>query len=157
MDRICTRVNPLNMQDENMEPKKYMDVRIYYEDTDSGGVVYHANYIKFMERARTEYFREHGFSVAELAGNGVIFPVIRLEVDFKAPALHDDMLTVSTRPVRVSGSSITFFQKIICLRDNKLLVEGNVTLACINNALRARRIPREIRCLLEAELKKLHD
>lgn len=69
-----------------------MGVRIYYEDTDTGGVVYHADYIKYTERARTEYFRGHGFSVAELARNGFILPVVRLEIDFKAPALHDDLL-----------------------------------------------------------------
>lgn len=128
-----------------------MDVRIYYEDTDSGGVVYHANYIKYLERARTEYFRCRGFLVAELAANGFVFPVIRLEMDFKAPALHDDLLSVDTIPVRVGGSSITFCQKIVRKNDGKLLVEGLVTLACISPALKARRIPPEIRRMLEAE------
>lgn len=134
-----------------------MDVRIYYEDTDAGGVVYHANYIKYLERARTEYFRDHGISVAELARNGFVFPVVRLEIYFKAPALHDDLLTVTTRPTRVGGSSITLCQKIFRQNDGKLLVEGVVTLACISPALKARRIPLEIRGLLDAELEKLHD
>ena len=128
-----------------------MDVRIYYEDTDAGGVVYHANYIKYLERARTEYFRGHGISVAELAKNGFVFPVIRLEIDFKAPALHDDLLSVMTCPTRVGGSSFTLCQKIERLNDGKLLVEGFVTLACINPALKARRVPLEVRRLLEAE------
>lgn len=129
-----------------------MDVRIYYEDTDAGGVVYHANYIKYMERARTEYFRSHGFFVAELAKNGFVFPVIRLEIDFKAPALHDDLLFVSTSPMRVGGSSITLKQKIVRKNDNKLLVVGVVTLACISPALKARRIPLEIRRMLEVDV-----
>lgn len=128
-----------------------MDVRIYYEDTDAGGVVYHANYIKYMERARTEYFRGHGYFVAELANNGFVFPVVRLEINFKAPALHDDLLSVTTTPIRVGGSSITFCQKIIRHSDGKLLVEGQVTLACISPSLKARRIPSEIRALLEAD------
>jgi acyl-CoA thioester hydrolase len=128
-----------------------MDVRIYYEDTDAGGVVYHANYIKYLERARTEYFRSHGFYVAELARNGFVFPVVRLEIDFKAPALHDDLLFVTTYPVHVGGSSVTLSQKIVRQNDGKLLVEGLVTLACINPALKARRIPLEIRRMLEAE------
>lgn len=131
-----------------------MDVRIYYEDTDAGGVVYHANYIKYLERARTEYFRNHGFLVAELAGNGFVFPVVKLVIDFKAPALHDDLLSVSTTPVRVGGSSITLCQKIVRLSDARLLVEGLVTLACISPAMKARRIPLEIRQMLEANLEK---
>jgi len=131
-----------------------MDVRIYYEDTDAGGVVYHANYIKYFERARTEYFRAHGFLVAELASNGFVFPVVRLETDFKAPAFHDDLLFVTTSPTRVGGSSVTLCQKIVRQNDGKLLVEGFVTLACISPAFKARRIPLEIRTMLEAELEK---
>src|ERR1035437_3731116 len=106
-----------------------MDVRIYYEDTDAGGVVYHANYIKYLERARTEYFRSHGFFVAELAKNGFVFPVVRLEIDFKAPAVHDDLLSVVTCPIRVGGSSILLSQKIVRHHDGRMLVEGLVTLA----------------------------
>jgi acyl-CoA thioester hydrolase len=132
-----------------------MDVRIYYEDTDAGGVVYHANYIKYMERARTEFFRSHGFMVAELASEGFIFPVVRLEIDFKAPALHDDLLFVTSTPVRVGGSSVTLSQKIVRQNDGKLLVEGFVTLACVSPALKARRIPLEIRRMLETEQENL--
>ena len=128
-----------------------MNVRIYYEDTDAGGVVYHANYIKYLERARTEFFRSHGFLVAELARNGFVFPVVKLEIDFKAPALHDDLLSVVTSPVRVGGSSVTLCQKVIRQNDGKLLVDGLVTLACISPAFKARRIPLEIRQMLEAE------
>lgn len=131
-----------------------MDVRIYYEDTDAGGVVYHANYIKFMERARTEYFRSHGFFVAELAERGFIFPVVRLEVDFRSPALHDDLLSVTTCPIRVGGSSVTLRQNIARKHDGKVLAEGVVTLACISPALKARRIPADIRAMLEAEREK---
>jgi acyl-CoA thioester hydrolase len=128
-----------------------MDVRIYYEDTDAGGVVYHANYIKYMERARTEYFRSHNFFVAELAREGFVFPVVRLEIDFKAPALHDDLLTVVTTPVRIGGSSVTLRQNILRTHDRKLIVEGFVTLACVSPAMKAQRIPVELRSFLEAE------
>jgi acyl-CoA thioester hydrolase len=129
-----------------------MDVRIYYEDTDAGGVVYHANYVKYFERARTEYFRRHSFIVAELAAKGFVFPVVRLEIDFKAPAIHDDLLAVKTSPTRIGGSSITLSQKIVRQNDNKLLVEGLVTLACTTPTFKATRIPLEIRQMLEAEL-----
>jgi acyl-CoA thioester hydrolase len=131
-----------------------MEVRIYYEDTDSGGVVYHANYIKYFERARTEYFRSRGFLVAELAKNGFVFPVVRLEMDFKSPAFHDDLLSIITVPGRIGGSSITLKQKVVRQSDDKLLVEGLVSLACISPALKARRIPLEIRRMLEVELEK---
>lgn len=131
-----------------------MDIRIYYEDTDAGGVVYHANYIKYLERARTEYFRSHDFYVAELASNGFVFPVVKLVVDFKAPALHDDLLMVTTTPVRVGGSAIVLSQKIFRKSDGRLLVDALVTLACISPAMKARRIPLEIRQMLNANLEK---
>lgn len=131
-----------------------MDVRIYYEDTDAGGVVYHANYIKYMERARTEFFRDHGFLVAELAGHGFVFPVVKMDINFKAPALHDDLLSVTTCPTRIGGSSVTLSQKISRQSDNKLLVDGLITIACISPAFKARRIPIEIRVMLEAEMEK---
>ncbi len=131
-----------------------MQVRIYYEDTDSGGVVYHANYLKFMERARSEYFRSHGFLVAELAQNGFVFPVVHMELDFKAPALHDDLLTVETAPVVVGGASVSLQQRIVRERDGRLLVEGTVVLACITPRLKAQRIPLAIRQMLERELKE---
>lgn len=125
-----------------------MDIRIYYEDTDAAGVVYHANYIKFLERARTEFFRSHGFLVARLAEEGFVFPVIRIEMDFKAPAVHDDLLTVETDPVRVGGSTFTLNQKIIRKRDGKLLADAFVSLACISGEHKARRIPLDIRQFL---------
>lgn len=129
-----------------------MDVRIYYEDTDAGGVVYHANYVKYLERARTEYFRNHGFMVAKLAEEGFIFPVVRLELDFRAPGFHDDLLVVETVPARIGGASFAFSQRIVRPSDGKLLLAGMVTLACMNPKLKAQRIPQDIRQLLESEL-----
>jgi acyl-CoA thioester hydrolase len=128
-----------------------VDVRIYYEDTDAAGAVYHANYIKYLERARTEFFRDRGLLVAKFAEDGFIFPVVRLELDFKSPARHDDLLSVETTPVRTAGASFTLCQRIIRHGDGRLLLEGLVTLACVNSALRARRIPLVIRQMLESE------
>jgi len=127
-----------------------MDVRIYYEDTDAAGVVYHANYIKYLERARTEFLRDHGLLVSKLAEEGFIFPVVRLELDFKSPARHDDLLCVETTPVRTAGASFTLRQRIVRHGDGRLLLEGLVTLACVNSALKARRIPVVLRHLLES-------
>jgi len=126
-----------------------MNIRIYYEDTDAAGVVYHASYLKFFERARTEYFRERGLGVAELADAGFVFPVIRMEIDFKAPALHDELVSIITRPERVGRSSFAVRQQAVRPADGRLLVEALVSLACINPQRRARRIPDDIRRVLE--------
>jgi len=129
-----------------------MNIRIYYEDTDAAGVVYHAGYLRFFERARTEYFRNHGLGVGDLADAGFVFPVIRMEIDFKAPALHDELVSISTRPERVSGSSFTMRQQAMRQSDGRLLVEAVVSLACISPQRKARRIPDHIRRMLEDDL-----
>ena len=128
-----------------------MEVRIYYEDTDAAGVVYHANYLKFLERARTEYFRERGLLVSELAAAGHLFPVVRMELDFLAPARHDDLLRVVTKPEQSAGASFLLRQQIFRTGDNRLLVNALVKLACIGPDLKARRIPAEVRQLVEVE------
>lgn len=125
-----------------------MKIRVYYEDTDAAGVVYHSNYLNYMERARTEHLREQGISVAEMAANGAVFPVVRMEIDFKAPARHDDLLEVATVPIKVGGSSFTLRQQVLRCSDNYLLVQAEVTLACVSPSLKARRIPAELRDLL---------
>ena len=132
-----------------------MDVRVYYEDTDAAGIVYHANYLKYFERARTEYFRAQGLSVAELAVNGHIFPVIRMEIDLTSPARHDDLLTISTTPVRVGGSCFTLRQLVQRSGEEKVLVEALVTLACVGTTMKAKRIPSEVRQMLEKAIEKI--
>lgn len=125
-----------------------MQIRVYYEDTDAAGVVYHSNYLNYFERARTEFLREQGYSVAELARNGSVFPVVRMEIDFKSPAKHDDLLCITTLPVRVGGSSFTLRQQVLRAADNRLLVEAEVVLACVSSELRPHRIPQNVReCL----------
>jgi acyl-CoA thioester hydrolase len=129
-----------------------MDIRIYYEDTDAAGVVYHANYLKFLERARTEYFRDRGWLVAQLASDGFVFPVVRMEINFLSAAQHDDLLSMVTAPERIGGSSFAMRQSIVRKRDGRQLVDALVTLACISPQFKARRIPADIRQLLEADL-----
>lgn len=129
-----------------------MELRIYYEDTDAAGVVYHANYLKYFERARTEFFREHGLLVADLAEAGFVFPVVRMEINFTSPARHDDLLIVATIPAQVGGSSFGMHQWITRKRDGTLLVDAQVTLACVGPELKARRMPVEVRQILTAEI-----
>lgn len=121
-----------------------MEVRIYYEDTDVGGVVYHANYLKYFERARTEFLRLKGLSVGELHRSGFVFPVIRMEIDFRAPALHDDLLEVETAVTDVGKTTFTVAQKVLRSADGRLLVEALATLACIGPNLRPKRLPTEL-------------
>lgn len=125
-----------------------MDIRVYYEDTDAGGVVYHAQYLNYFERGRTEYLRERGLSVGELHRAGFIFPVIRLEADFRAPAVHDDLLVVETDIVEVGKTTFTLRQAVMRKEDGRTLVEGRVTLACIGPTLRPKRLPAQILAVL---------
>lgn len=128
-----------------------MDVRIYYEDTDAGGVVYHANYLRYMERARSEYLRGYGLSVQEMHDAGIIFPVVAIEINYRAPAKLDDLLELETVVLAVKNSSFVLGQKVFRKADRKLLVDAKVTLACVGEGLRARRLPVELRELLASQ------
>lgn len=121
-----------------------MKLRIYYEDTDAGGVVYHARYLHYFERARTEFLREQGLSVRELHDMGSIFPVVRLEVEFRAPAVLDDLVRVETEVLVVGKTSFTLGQQVVRDLDDKLLVEGRVTLVCVGPGMKAKRLPSDL-------------
>ncbi len=106
-------------------------IRVYYEDTDSGGVVYHANYLNFMERARTEWLRALGFEQTELKIElGVIFVVHSMTIGFKQPGYFNDMLEVKSQRIKIGHGSMAFLQTIT--RDNKVLLEATVKLACVD-------------------------
>lgn len=126
-----------------------MEFRVYYEDTDAGGVVYHANYLGYFERGRTEYFRERGLSVADLARDGHVFPVVRLEIDYRAPAVLDDLVRVETEVLEIGKTSFTLGQQVVRCFDGKLLACGKVTLVCVSPAMRAKRLPIELLQVLE--------
>ncbi len=121
-----------------------MEIRVYYEDTDAGGVVYHSNYLKYFERGRTEYLRELGLSVGDMAARGYIFPVVRVEVDYRAPALHDDLLRVETEVLEVGKTSFTLGQQVLRAIDGKLLADGRVKLVCVGPGMKAKRLPEEL-------------
>jgi acyl-CoA thioester hydrolase len=121
-----------------------MEIRVYYEDTDAGGVVYHSNYLKYFERGRTEYLRARGLSVGEMAQQGFVFPVVHLEIDYRAPALHDDLLKVETVVLEVGKTSFTLGQQVLRAVDGKLLADGKVKLVCVGPGMKAKRLPEEI-------------
>lgn len=116
-------------------------VRVYYEDTDSGGVVYYANYLKFMERTRTEWLRALGFEQDRLAeGEGIIFAVRSVQLDYLLPARFNDALQVSAAVSRCGGASITFDQEV--RRGGEVLCRGTVKIASLDAAsLRPRPTP----------------
>ncbi|HZW24515.1 MAG TPA: tol-pal system-associated acyl-CoA thioesterase [Gallionella sp.] len=107
-----------------------LPTRVYYQDTDAGGVVYHANYVNFMERARTEWLRTFGYSNAGLMTElGVMFVVRKLELNYLRPALLDDMLSVTAQLKDVGRSRITLVQTV--LRGDEVMAEGEVHLVCV--------------------------
>ncbi len=110
-----------------------LDIRVYYEDTDFSGRVYHASYLKFLERGRTEWLRRRGFGHREIAGSsGVVFAVRSLQIDYLAPALMDDLLGVETQISGFRGASIDFLPQRI-VRDQKKLITATALIAAIRD------------------------
>ena len=118
-------------------------VRVYIEDTDAGGIVYYVNYLKFMERARTEFLRSLGFGKAGANKEGFQFVVHSAEIDYKKPAKLDDLLDVTARVLTASGASILFAQEV--RRDGQLLSSAKVKIACVEGAsMRPLPIPSDV-------------
>lgn len=121
-------------------------VRVYYEDTDSGGVVYYANYLRFMERARTEWLRQLGFEQDELIQkDAVIFAVRAVQVDYIQPARFNDELNVSAKLTEQGRASLTIDQKIIRVADQTLLCKGSVKIVSLrSDSFKPCAIPKNI-------------
>ena len=119
--------------------------RVYWEDTDGGGVVFYANYLKYMERARTEWLRSLGHAQSELAEKfGFVFAVVEVKLNYRRPARLDDEMEISCLPVPEGSASIRFQQVI--KRGDTVLVEGEVRVACVDaKTFRPRRLPEFIK------------
>ena len=122
-----------------------LPIRVYYEDTDAQGVVYYANYLRFLERARTEWLRQRGINQTQLRGaEGLVFVVHGLNLKFRAPARFDDMVFASARVSRHTAARFYFEQRLT--RDDatgSVLVEGEVEAACLDaESFRPRRLPK---------------
>jgi acyl-CoA thioester hydrolase len=120
------------------------ELRIYYEDTDAGGVVYYANYLRYLERGRTEFLRERGLSIRKLHEQGYLIPVMRLEIDYLVPAVLDDLIRVETTVLEITGATCTLSQRVVRVSDVTILVDAKVTLACLGPGNKARRMPKEL-------------
>lgn len=130
-----------------------LPVRVYYEDTDAGGVVYYANYLKYLERARTEWLRSLGWDQQELVERrGVLFAVRSLQADYRAPARLDDRLSIELRVEAFGRASVDFAQCVRRESDDNELMTARVRVACLDAAtFRPAAIPQEIGETLRSE------
>jgi acyl-CoA thioester hydrolase len=119
-------------------PGHSIPVRVYYEDTDAAGIVYYANYFRFIERGRTEFLRSLGHDQHALMKDGIAFAVRSVSAEFLKPARLDDLLTVETAVTALGRAQVTFAQRI--LRDTELLLDAKIRVACIDPA-RGKPIP----------------
>ena len=121
-----------------------MQVKIYYHHTDCGGVVYYANYLKFLEEARTEFFAERGISIKDLAREGTLFVVARQEIDYKLPAVYGDILDIDAQIGTSSPVRLEFIHEIRN-QHNLLVSQAKTTLVCVDANLKPKAIPESIR------------
>jgi acyl-CoA thioester hydrolase len=130
-------------------PAFALPVRVYYEDTDAAGVVYYANYLKFMERARTEWLEGLGFPLAAFErAHGTVFVVHRVTIDYRRPAALNDALDVTVEVVDRGGSRLVLRQSV--RRGDDLIADATVHLACVDGAtMRPRRLPAPLAAVLE--------
>jgi len=127
-----------------------MEVRIYYEDTDCGGIVYYANYLKYFERARTEYLEARGYSVAALMGEGIVFVVVHAEVDYCSPARYGETLVVETVVSDLSRASLTFSHVVRERASGRVIVEGSARLAVTDGNGKVKRLDKAIVAALQS-------
>jgi len=130
-------------------PESILQVRVYYEDTDAGGVVFYANYLKFLERARTEWLRDLGVNQSALAASEQrLFVVHSLDMSYRKPARLDDLLTIRSRITRLGRASIHFAQR--AERNGELLAEGNIQVCCVDAIhMRPAELPADVRAKLK--------
>ena len=124
-----------------------MNIRVYYEDTDLGGVVYYANYLRFIERARSEWIRDLGIDQIKMRNDEeAIFVVTKIKADYLSPAHFDDILRVDTRIKVVSSVRAYFYQNIFC--EDKVIFKSEVCVTCTSNSGKVLRLPEKIKILM---------
>jgi len=137
------------LSDSQASAKFEWPIRVYIEDTDAGGIVYHARYLHFMERARTEWVRSCGVGLRAGLAENISYVVQRLSVHYAVPAVLDDEISVTAEPVAFGRVWMDFRQQVVRARDGKTLCEANVRVACIAlDSGRPRRLPENMRELL---------
>lgn len=127
-----------------------MEIRIYYEDTDCGGVVYYANYLKYFERARTQYLEARGLSVAGLMNEGTVFVVVHAEVEYRSPARYGDTLVIETVISETSPASFTCAHVVKEKSSGRVVVEGSARLATTDGNGKVKRLDKAIAAALQS-------
>jgi len=126
-----------------------MEKKIYYHDTDAGGVVYYANYLKYFEESRTELLMAKGIDISKLAEKGILFAVRKIEIEYKAPAHYADTIRITSLISRIKNATLEFTQTIE--KRDKILVKANTQLVCVNGNFLPQAIPEEVNQCLSKE------
>lgn len=128
-----------------------LPLRVYIEDTDAGGIVFYVNYLKYMERARTEFMRKLGFGKAAVGNNGLMFVVSEARVKYRGSAELDDCLSVSATISTLGRAGMTFYQGVY--RDGELLCDGDIRIACVDRVTRRpKAMPEAMRAALASHI-----
>ncbi len=130
-----------------------MDIRIYYDDTDCGGVVYYANYLRYFERGRTEYLEQRGLSVRRLLQEGTQFMVVHAEIDYRSPARYGDVLSIETTLAEVGNASLTMAHVLRQRESGRVVAEGSAKLVTVDMQGKTKRLPQPIVAALRAPAK----
>lgn len=132
------------------EARGRLEIRVYYEDTDCGGVVYYANYLKYFERARTQYLEERGLSVAGLMNEGTVFVVVHAEADYRSPGRYGEILVVETTVSDVTQASFTFAHVLREKVSGRIVVEGSARLAATDVNGKVKRVDKTMVAALQS-------
>jgi acyl-CoA thioester hydrolase len=133
-----------------------MEVRVYYEDTDCGGVVYYGNYLKYFERGRTQYLEERGLSVAGFMKEDTVFVVVHAEVDYRSPARYGDRLIIETVVSDVTAASFSFSHVIRERESQRVVVEGSARLAATDGNGKVKRLDNALITVLRSSPARSH-
>ena len=128
-----------------------MEIRIYYEDTDCGGVVYYANYLKYFERARTHYLEDRGLSVAGLMAEGTVFVVVHAEVNYRSPARYGETLVIETVVSEMTAASFTFAHVVKDKVNGRVVAEGSARLAATDGNDKVKRLDKTTVAAIQSE------
>lgn len=131
--------------------KDCIDIKIYYEDTDCGGVVYYGKYLGYLERARTEYLEDRGIRLVDLMSEGVHFVVVHVDIDYKMPARYGDLISVCSEVSVMTPATITFDHTITGKDRDGLIAVASVKLACIGNNMKPQKIKSSVTDALRKE------
>jgi len=125
-----------------------MEKRIYYHDTDAGGIVYYGNYLKYLEEARTEFLEKRGMSVKTFHARGLVYAVRKCNIQYRSPARYGDTLLCGAELVKTSAAQLVFDQKILHKETGRLIVEAEVILVCLNKDFKPAVIPEDLKAQL---------